>query len=51
MTEAYTPINYTDLTEQIYEVLKNRILTRQVAPGEKISVEEIVHALGMSRFP
>jgi DNA-binding GntR family transcriptional regulator len=51
MAEAYAPLEHTDLTEQTYEVLKNRILTRQVAPGEKISVEEVAHGLGVSRTP
>jgi DNA-binding GntR family transcriptional regulator len=51
MAEAYAPLDHTDLTEQTYEVLKNRILTRQVAPGEKISVDEVAHGLGVSRTP
>jgi DNA-binding GntR family transcriptional regulator len=51
MAEAYAPLDHTDLTEQTYEVLKNRILTRQVVPGEKISVEEVAHGLGVSRTP
>jgi DNA-binding GntR family transcriptional regulator len=51
MAEAYAPLDHTDLTEQTYEFLKNRILTRQVVPGEKISVEEVAHGLGVSRTP
>jgi DNA-binding GntR family transcriptional regulator len=51
MAEAYAPLNHTDLTEQTYQVLRNRILTRQVKPGEKISVDEVAHGLGVSRTP
>jgi len=36
-TEAYLPLTRTDLTEQTYQVLKDRILKRQLLPGERIS--------------
>lgn len=51
MAEAYAPLDHTDLTEQTYQVLKNRILMRQVKPGDKISVDEVAHGLGVSRTP
>jgi len=51
METTYTPLNHTDLTEQTYEVLKESILRRQIKPGEKISVEEVARALGVSRTP
>jgi len=51
MAEAYAPLDHTDLTEQTYQVLRNRILTRQVKPGEKIAVDEVAHGLGVSRTP
>jgi DNA-binding GntR family transcriptional regulator len=50
-TEAYLPIARTDLTEQTYLVLKDRILQRQLVPGERISVDEVARGLGVSRTP
>ncbi len=50
-TEAYFPLTHTDLTEQTYGVLKNRILQRQLLPGERISVDEVARGLGVSRTP
>ncbi len=51
MAEALAPLDHTDLTEQTYGVLKDQILRRQLEPGEKISVDDIAHALGVSRTP
>jgi len=50
-TEAYLPLTRTDLTEQTYTVLKDRILQRQLLPGERISVDEVARGLGVSRTP
>jgi DNA-binding GntR family transcriptional regulator len=50
-TEAYFPLTHTDLTEQTYGVLKDRILQRQLLPGERISVDEVARGLGVSRTP
>lgn len=47
----YPPIYHLDLTEQTYRVLRDQILKRQTKPGEKLSVEEIASALGVSRTP
>ncbi len=49
--EPYPPLDRTDLTERTYAVLKERILTRRMAPGERISVPEVAGALGVSRTP
>lgn len=51
MTETFAPLDHTDLTAQTYSILKDQILRRQLAPGEKISVDEIARALGVSRTP
>ena len=51
MAEALAPLDHTDLTDQTYWVLRDQILRRQLAPGEKISVDDIAHALGVSRTP
>jgi DNA-binding GntR family transcriptional regulator len=41
----------TDLTEQTYVLLRERILRRELNPGERISVDEVARALGVSRTP
>jgi DNA-binding GntR family transcriptional regulator len=51
MVIEYPSIKHLDLTEQTYRFLKDRILKREIHPGEKISVEEIAHGLGVSRTP
>jgi DNA-binding GntR family transcriptional regulator len=51
LAEPYPSLDRTDLTERTYQVLKSRILTRQLMPGARISVEEVAHALGVSRTP
>jgi DNA-binding GntR family transcriptional regulator len=47
----YPPLEQTDLAEQTYQVLKDRILRRQLDPGSRISVDEIAQRLGVSRTP
>ncbi len=51
MVIEYPSIKHLDLTEQTYRFLKERILEREISPGEKISVEDIAHGLGVSRTP
>ncbi len=51
MTDIYPELQPTDLTQQTYTVLKDRILARQLKPGERISVGQVAHALGVSRTP
>lgn len=51
MGTEYPPIYHLDLTEQTYQVLRDQILKRQTRPGEKLSVEDIASALGVSRTP
>jgi DNA-binding GntR family transcriptional regulator len=51
MVIEYPSIKHLDLTEQTYRFLKDRILKREIQPGEKVSVEEIARGLGVSRTP
>ncbi|MFP4060716.1 MAG: GntR family transcriptional regulator, partial [Bacteroidales bacterium] len=46
-----TPLQYTDLSYQVYEKLKEMILSGQLKPGEKIAQEKIASMLGISRMP
>jgi DNA-binding GntR family transcriptional regulator len=48
---TYQPLNYIDLTEQTYRVLKDKILRGELEPGTQISVPGTAVALGVSRTP
>lgn len=48
---SYQPLNYIDLTEQTYRVLKDKILQGELKPGAQISVPSTAVALGVSRTP
>lgn len=39
------------LTDQVHEVLRDRIVRRELAPGAKLDVGELAHELGTSRMP
>lgn len=47
----YPTLDRTDLTQQTYKVLKDRILRRQLKPKERINVDEVAQRLGVSRTP
>ena len=51
MVIEYPSITHLDLTEQTYRFLKDRILKSEIRPGQKISIEEVAHGLGVSRTP
>jgi len=51
VADTFLPLPHTDLSEQTYLVLKDKILQRQLEPGARISVDEIAHGLGVSRTP
>lgn len=51
MSEIYPELHPTDLAEQAYNILKDRILARQLKPGERISIGDVASALGISRTP
>ena len=48
---TYAPLDYIALNEQTYRVLKDKILRRELKPGEQISVPRVAAALGVSRMP
>jgi DNA-binding GntR family transcriptional regulator len=41
----------TNLNDQVYETLRQRILTRHPGPGAKLSLHELAAELGVSRSP
>ncbi len=41
----------TNLRDQIYDILKRRIVFREIEPGEKINEEDLAKSLGVSRTP
>lgn len=51
VADTFVPLPHTDLSEQTYLVLKDKILRRQLEPGARVSVDEIAHGLGVSRTP
>ena len=51
VADTFLPLPHTDLSEQTYLVLKDKILRRQLEPGARISVDDIAHGLGVSRTP
>ena len=40
-----------NLREQVYDIIKNMIVHREIAPGEKINEEQIAKQTGVSRTP
>ena len=43
--------NYPDLGEKVYQILRDQILTGQLAPGSPLLVIELAEKLGVSRTP
>ncbi len=41
----------TNLRDQVYDILKKRIILRKIQPGKKINEEELAKSLGVSRTP
>lgn len=48
---TYQPLDYVDLTERTYRVLKDKILRGELKPGAQISAPEVAQALRVSRTP
>jgi GntR family transcriptional regulator, rspAB operon transcriptional repressor len=46
-----TTVPRTNLNEQVYETLRDRILHREPGPGSKLSLHELAAELGVSRSP
>ena len=41
----------TNLNDRVYETLKQRLVQRELGPGEKVSLHELAAELGVSRSP
>lgn len=46
-----SPIQYQDLSIQVYERIKKMITSGELKPGEKIKQEHMANLLGVSRMP
>ena len=44
-------VNYENLDQKVYQVIKEMIETRKLLPGEKIPQEKLAKELGISRTP
>ena len=44
-------IQYSSLSNQVYDILRRRIAERQLAPNAKLDINEIGRQLGVSRMP
>lgn len=44
-------IQYNSLSNQAYDILKRRIIERQLVPNTKLDINEISRQLGVSRMP
>ena len=51
MNELILPLEKLDLTTQTYSVLRSKILKREFKSGAKISIDQVVESLGVSRTP
>lgn len=47
----FDPVRYYSVTDQVYDVLKERILPRQFGPGQRLNLDELEHQLEVSRTP
>ncbi|MCX5839800.1 MAG: GntR family transcriptional regulator [Deltaproteobacteria bacterium] len=47
--KAQKLIDNPNLRNQIYKILKNMIITREILPGKKISEEKLAQVIGVSR--
>ncbi len=50
MREART-LERTDLNDQVYASLKQQLATRKLAPGERLSLQDLAERFGVSRSP
>jgi DNA-binding GntR family transcriptional regulator len=46
-----TAVPRTNLNDRVYETLKQRLVRRELGPGEKVSLHELAATLGVSRSP
>ena len=50
-TARFAPVRYYSVTDQVYDMLKERILARQIEPGQRLNLDELEHQLEVSRTP
>ena len=48
---AVTAPPRTNLNDRVYETLKQRLVRRELGPGEKVSLHALAESLGVSRSP
>jgi GntR family transcriptional regulator, rspAB operon transcriptional repressor len=48
---AVTSAPRANLNDRVYETLKQRLVRRELGPGEKVSLHELASGLGVSRSP
>ncbi|MFC2080055.1 GntR family transcriptional regulator [Bacteroidota bacterium] len=48
---TFEPIQQADLSLQVYQQIRNMILSGELKPGEKLPQEKIADQLGVSRMP
>ena len=48
---AVTTVPRTNLNDRVYETLKQRLVQRELRPGEKVSLHELAAELGVSHSP
>jgi DNA-binding GntR family transcriptional regulator len=51
MRESDSTLMRADLQDHVYACLKDGLATRKLAPGEKLSLQELAQACGVSRSP
>ena len=51
MAKSALLVNYPDLGEKVYEVIRNRIVTCELPPGSSLPVVELARQLGVSLTP
>lgn len=51
MARELPALSHQNINERIYQILLSRIVSQDFAPGEKLNVPEIAHALQVSRTP
>jgi len=49
--ESQPLINHKDLNTQVYEILVDKLVTRELAPNQTITISAIAEELGVSRSP
>src|SRR5262245_64413417 len=51
MSEPTSTLSRAELHAQVYASLKEALATRKLAPGEKLSLQDLATAYGVSRSP